>query len=335
LPTLVIDPTMRQAVPRKVQGKAMANAEQIKALVTSHSEGDDPRFYAVALQIAAREARAGRTRVAEEIREAVEEAKKRAGAGRARAQILSISQPRGELAGLLTAEQAKARLSDMVLTAAVRERLREHGLSAMRKLLLIGPPGTGKTFTASVLAGELGLTLFTIQLHALITKFMGETAAKLHLVFDTISKSRAVYFFDEFDALGGERASAHDVGEMRRVLGSLLGFIERDASESLIVAATNHPRLLDRALFRRFDSVIEYDLPALDVTEQLMRNRLATLDTQGMEWAVVVEASKGLSHADVARACEDAAKQAVLGRSTSVATGMLVGALNDRRGAAG
>jgi SpoVK/Ycf46/Vps4 family AAA+-type ATPase len=326
----------------------MANAEQIKALVTSHSEGDDPRFYAVALQIAAREARAGRTRVAEEIREAVEEAKKRAGAGRARAQILSISQPRGELAGLLTAEQAKARLSDMVLTAAVRERLervleeqrhqdrlREHGLSAMRKLLLIGPPGTGKTFTASVLAGELGLTLFTIQLHALITKFMGETAAKLHLVFDTISKSRAVYFFDEFDALGGERASAHDVGEMRRVLGSLLGFIERDASESLIVAATNHPRLLDRALFRRFDSVIEYDLPALDVTEQLMRNRLATLDTQGMEWAVVVEASKGLSHADVARACEDAAKQAVLGRSTSVATGMLVGALNDRRGAAG
>ena len=101
----------------------MANAEQIKALVASHSDGDDPRFYAVALQIAAREARAGRTRVAEEIRDAVGEAKKRVGAGRAKAQILSITQPRGELAGLLTAEQPKARLSDMVLAPAVRERL--------------------------------------------------------------------------------------------------------------------------------------------------------------------------------------------------------------------
>lgn len=326
----------------------MANAEQIKALVASHSEGDDPRFYAVALQIAAREARAGRARVAEEIRKAVDEAKGRSGASRARAQILSIAQPRGDLAGLLTADQSKARLSDMVLSQALRERLervleeqrhqdrlREHGLSPMRKLLLIGPPGTGKTLTASVLAGELGLTLFTIQLHALITKFMGETAAKLHLVFDAITKSRAVYFFDEFDALGSQRASAHDVGEMRRVLGSLLVLIERDTSESLIVAATNHPDLLDRALFRRFDSVIEYGLPGAETAEQIARNRLATLDTSAMDWTAVVEASNGLSHADVARACEDAAKVAVLARQTSVGTGMLVGALNDRRGTAG
>ena len=205
----------------------------------------------------------------------------------------------------------------------------------MRKLLLTGPPGTGKTLTASVLAGELGQTLYTIQLHALITKFMGETAAKLHLVFDAISKSRAVYFFDEFDALGGERASAHDVGEMRRVLGSLLGFIERDTSESLIVAATNHPHLLDRALFRRFDSVVEYDIPSPEIAESLMRSRLATLDATGMDWSAAVEASKVLSHADVSRACEDAAKRAVLAHSTSVTTGMLISALNDRRGAAG
>lgn len=326
----------------------MANAEQIKALVASHSEGDDPRFYAVALQIAAREARAGRSRVADEIRRAVEEAKKRSSSSRAKAQILSLAQPRGELAGLLLADHPSARLSDLVLAQAVRERLervleeqrqqdrlREHGLSPKRKLLLTGPPGTGKTLTASVLAGELHLPLYTIQLHALFTKFMGDTANKLGLVFEAIARSRAVYLFDEFDALGGERASSHDVGEMRRVLGSLLVFIERDASESLIVAATNHPHLLDRALFRRFDSVIEYTLPSAELAEQVMRARLATLDTSSVDWPQAVKAAEGLSHADIARACEDTAKSVVLGRQTSVATGMLVAALGDHRGTPG
>ena len=115
--------------------------------------------------------------------------------------------------------------------------------------------------SASALAGELHLPLFTIVLDGLITKFMGETAAKLRLIFEAISQTRGVYLFDEFDALGSERASGNDVGEIRRVLNSFLQFLEQDQSDSLIVAATNHPKLLDRALFRRFDDVIEFALP--------------------------------------------------------------------------
>src|SRR6185503_21230260 len=99
---------------------------------------------------------------------------------------------------------------------------------------------------------------------------MGETAAKLRLVFDAIQQTRAVYLFDEFDALGGERTSKNDVGEIRRVLNSFLQFLEQDESDSLIIAATNHPQLLDRAVFRRFDTVIQYGLPSKAAAESVM-----------------------------------------------------------------
>ena len=95
--------------------------------------------------------------------------------------------------------------------------------------------------TAGALAGELHLPLFTIVLDGLITKFMGETAAKLRLVFDAMQATRGVYFFDEFDAIGARRSERQDVGEIRRVLNSFLQFLEQDGSHGLIVAATNHP----------------------------------------------------------------------------------------------
>ena len=203
-----------------------------------------------------------------------------------------MAQPRGELAGLLTVGYPKTRVADMALEDDLRqridrvlveqrqrERIREHGFAPLRKLLLVGPPGTGKTMTAAALAGELGLPLFTIQLDGLITKYMGETAAKLRLVFDAMQATRGVYLFDEFDALGGQRGGGNDVGEIRRVLNSFLQFLEMDDSDSLVIGATNHVKLLDRALFRRFDAVLEYELPSQQIATQVMRARLGLLDT--------------------------------------------------------
>ena len=166
-----------------------------------------------------------------------------------------------------------------------QQNLRDHGLQPRRKLLLVGPPGSGKTMTAAVLAGELHLPLFTIVLDGLITKFMGETAAKLRLVFDAMQATRGVYFFDEFDAIGARRGERQDVGEIRRVLNSFLQFLEQDESHGLIVAATNHPELLDKALFRRFDDVIEYSVPDAVLAEALLRARLDRFDTRGLAWS--------------------------------------------------
>src|SRR5260370_674711 len=185
--------------------------------------------------------------------------------------------------------------------------------------------------TASAIAGELHLPLFTIMLEGLITKFMGETAAKLRLVFDAIRQTQGVYLFDEFDALGSHRTQSNDVGEIRRVLNSFLQLLEKDASKSIVVAATNHPEMLDRALFRRFDDIIEYELPNAALAEEILRRRLAMFQTADVEWSRVLPEAQGLSHADLARASEEAAKRAVLGGSTRITSETLLATLRERK----
>jgi SpoVK/Ycf46/Vps4 family AAA+-type ATPase len=313
----------------------------MRALVRSHADGDDAEFYSIALQVAASAAKSGRGRFALELRDLIEAVRMepRRSVGRP----TPIAQPRGELAGLLSVEYPTTRIADLVLEAAVSERLalvlleqrqqdqlQAKGFRPLRRLLLVGPPGTGKTMTASALAGELHLPLFVIRLDGLITKFMGETAAKLRLIFDAMVEARGLYLFDEVDALGGERARTNDVGEIRRVLNSFLQFLEQDESESLLVAATNHPQLLDRAMFRRFDAVIDYPLPTAQVTIDVIRNRLALVQTTDLDWSRIADAGTGLSHAEVTLAAERAAKDAILAGLGAVTSAGLIKALAER-----
>ena len=217
----------------------MASAEQLKALLKSHIDGDDAHFYAVAMQVAAREAKLGHGKIAHELRALIDEAKMHKQPLTNGRKAVPIAQPRGELSSLLAVSYPKLRLSDMILDESVRDRLvriikehrqiakiRSYGLAPRKKLLLVGPPGTGKTMSAAVLAGELGLPLFVVRLDSLITKFMGETAVKLRLIFEAISQSRGVYLFDEFDSIGSQRSLSNDVGEIRRVLNSFLQLID-------------------------------------------------------------------------------------------------------------
>jgi len=185
--------------------------------------------------------------------------------------------------------------------------------------------------TASALAGDLKLPLFSVQLHGLITKFMGETAAKLSMVFDAMRDTRGIYLFDEFDAIGADRGTKNDVGEIRRVLNSFLQFLEQDDSDSMIIAATNYVAMLDEALFRRFDDVIHYDRPDEEQIDELIRNRLQLLLQKRPSWKQIREAALGLSHAEIGRACDDAAKDCILNERKQIDTPMLVGVLKERR----
>ena len=321
----------------------MATAEQVKALLKSYAAGDGEHFVSVAMQIAAHTARAGKGRLAQDLRDLVDEIKRKQAAGKVGGAV-PIARPTGELAGLLSVSYPKTRLAEMVLGGETREQLervvreyhqldvlREHGLAPRRKLLLIGPPGCGKTMSASALAGELKLPLFAVQLHALITKFMGETAAKLHLVFDAMRQARGVYLFDEFDAIGADRAAKNDVGEMRRILNSFLKFLEQDDSESLVIAATNYVAMLDEALFRRFDDVVHYEKPDGGQIVELVQNRLGRFRPEAPLPPKVQAAAAGLSHADIARACDEAAKDGILNGRQQVSTGYLVRALKGRQ----
>lgn len=302
----------------------MANAEQIKALIRSHGAGDDEHFRAVAMQIAAASAKKGNTQLARELRDLLDEVRRsQVPVGQPRA--VPIARPVGELASLVAASYPNQRIADMVLTDVVRHNLqqvveqhrqrdllRSHGLTPKRKLLLVGPPGCGKTMSAAAVAGECGLPLMAVQLHGLITKYMGETAAKLHLVFAAMGRTPGVYLFDEFDAIGAERGVRNDVGEIRRVLNSFLQFLERDDSDGIIIAATNFAGMLDKALFRRFDDIIRYGLPTADAVRHLVENRLTAFDITDVNWRMIQTAAKRLNHGEITRACEEAARQAVL-----------------------
>ena len=322
----------------------MASADQIKALIKSHVDGDNARFMVIAMQVAAAASRQGHGKFAEELKRLVDAA--RAKPLESMSTISSpvpVVQPRGELAGLLSAHYSKLKIGDLVLSTKIADKLRlvvvEHGqqhklrsfgLEPRRKLLLIGPPGTGKTMTASALAGEMRLPLFTIVLDGLITKYMGETAAKLRLIFDAIEKTRAVYLFDEFDAIAGRRHASNDVGEIRRVLNSFLQFLEQDSSGSIIIGATNHSELLDPAVFRRFDDVIEYNQPERYQINRLVEDRLSMLDFECADWEPVYKQSKGLSFADITNACNEAAKAAILADTNVVTTEDLMKKLSER-----
>lgn len=310
----------------------MASSEQVRALLKSHLSGDREHFVSVALQIAASAARSGDGKLAKELRDLADRIKTQQENGSS-AKSVPIAKPSGELAGVLSASYPKTRLSEMVLADETRarlenvtleykatDRLQSHGLSPRRKLLLVGPPGCGKTMTASALAGELNLPLFNVQLHGLITKYMGETAAKLHMIFQAMTQTRGVYFFDEFDAIGAERGAGNDVGEIRRVLNSFLQFLEQEESDSLILAATNHIAMLDDALFRRFDDVIQYLPPTESQFKHLVENRLSQFLGKRLGWKALWKTADGLSHAEICRACDDAAKTHVLQDTDGITT---------------
>lgn len=317
-------------------------ADHVKALVKRHMEGDEEGFYAVARQVAARAAREGKNVFASDLKELIDSATSRGVAPQAR--TVPLQQPRGELAGLMSVAYPDVGLSAMTLTDEIRSRLErtiteqrraeelmERGLTPIHRLLLLGPPGTGKSMSASALAFELKLPLFTIQLDVLISKYMGETAAKLRLVFDAIAETRGVFLFDEFDALGAHRTATNDVGEVRRILNSFLQLLEYASPLSLIVAATNHPNLLDTALNRRFDLVVEYARPDSGDALSVIKRRLSLLDTKGVKWEQVAGHTKELSHAELVRAAEAAAKQVVLAGRKRVTTTSLVESLRERR----
>lgn len=321
----------------------MVKSDQIKALIRSFAEGDADRFYRVALQVAADEARRGHTTVAKELREAIDSSREHSLTNpptkpvplvRAPAEldeVVTVSYPSVRLGGMVLAEDTEQSLERLLAEHRQRARLEKYALQPRRKLLLVGPPGTGKTMTARVLAAELKLPLFEVRLESLITKYMGATAAKLRIVFDAMKRQRGVYLFDEFDSLGPERSAANDVGEIRRVVNSFLQFLEADDSDSIIVAATNHPQLLDRALFRRFDDIVRYEMPDEAQCAALIDNTLSEFVLHASTLKEASASAIGLSHADVTSASRDAAKVVVLAGGNTIDSEVLSAAFERRK----
>jgi SpoVK/Ycf46/Vps4 family AAA+-type ATPase len=323
------------------------SANHILALLNSHADGDEDQFLSIAMQVAAQEARQGRPDTADKLKRAVQKArdKNRRTKPIGGQSPIQLARPRGELQELVESSYPKVKLSNMVLSDDVSSRLskivrqqqnrailREHGQKPTTHMLLVGPPGTGKTMTASALAGELHLPLFTVRLEALFSRYFGETAGKLRLFFDQVAQTRGVYLLDEFDAIGARRGDPNDVGEIRRVLNSVLAFMEEpNSTDSLVVAATNHVEILDGALARRFDEVTEYKLPDLSGARSVVEHRLGKFKFGAKAWATLENSFEGLSQGELVRAADAVVKDAILEGVKKVSPEALQEALENRQ----
>ncbi|KZS42934.1 ATPase [Aquimarina aggregata] len=312
----------------------MATAEQIKSLLQSHYKNDNERFTSIALQVAAHEARKGNMSIAKDIKSLVDKSKsggfKVIKLNKDISDLVLVYHPENRLNELILSNEVSNKLQRILEEYKQRDKIQKFGLDNRRKVLLSGLPGTGKTITASAIAGELKLPLYVIMMDKLMTKYMGETALKLRQIFDMMVSNRGVYLFDEFDAIGAERARDNEVGEMRRVLNAFLQFIEQDTSDSIIFGATNNIKILDSALFRRFDDIIHYSIPNKEEIKELILLKLSNFLGK-FNFDKVITVAKGLSHAEITNACNDSLKEIILTNKKVISQQLLIQMLQDRK----
>lgn len=311
----------------------MATADQIKSLVMAYVDQDDDKFKTVVLQIAAHEAKLGHSAIAQELKRMMDKVgSRRSSIIKMNVQnpMLQYSVPDCSLRELIVSTSINEKINKIITEYRNRKKLYSFGLSNRRKLLIEGASGTGKTMTASVIATELELPLFTVQVDKLVTKFMGETSTRLRQIFESMESMPGVYLFDEFDAIGADRSLDNEVGEMRRILNAFLQFIEQDASDSIIIAATNNQKMLDQALFRRFDEVLHYELPEENEIRRLFEYKFDTFGKTIRITSEIVDSAKGLSQAEISKVCDDVIKDSIL-FDTEIQASDIVSLLHERQ----
>ena len=312
----------------------MATSEQLLALIKAHYEGDAERVKILSLQIAAHEAKIGHNLFANSIKDIVMKHDSFTLVNKTKpieSTLITVKSSQNRKSDLIVSEKLEKQIENIILEFTQRAKLNQNGYNNRRKILLEGLPGTGKTLTASVLSSELKLPLYIVQTDKLISKYMGETGSKLRQIFDSISINTGVYFFDEFDSIGSDRASDNDVKEMHRVLNLFLQFIEQDISDSIIIAATNSGSLLDQALFRRFDDVLRFNLPTETEIKRLFELKLSKFKSKSLIDNDIISLAVGLCHADITKACENAIKQTILSDKKQVEQAVLKDMIQERK----
>lgn len=329
--------------------------ELVRKLILAHAKGDDEAFRAAADEYIAEERRKNHHVLARDLERALAHESERNGNGvlqTLNASLSLLGVPESELphdkdrgAPLVEVIDPRREIMDLVLTSSVCDSLlrivteqrkgdvlRSYGLRPSGKVLFCGPPGCGKTVAAEALAQALALPLVLVRFDAVISSYLGETAANLRKVFTFARSRRMVMLFDEFDAIGKHRTAVEEHGELKRVVNSFLQLLDSFRGESLLIAATNHQGLLDPALWRRFDEIVAFDVPDAAAIIELLRRHLYQV---GLAPGVVLEERVrellGCSHADIERIALDAVKQTVLSGQARIHTDVLDQAIQRQR----
>ena len=227
--------------------------------------------------------------------------------------LLDLREPVRRLEDAVLSDETRSAVDEVLQEHHHQERLASYGLRPADRLLHYGPPGCGKTLTAEVIASELGLPLAVVRVDAVVSSYLGETAANLRKVFDFATANAAVVLFDEFDALAKERTDETEHGELRRVVNAVLQMMDAYTGRSMLIAATNHEGILDLAVWRRFEEVLWFEPPNLEQLRRLLALKLRGVRREfEVEDATVTAMFKGMTHADVERVLRRAIKDMVL-----------------------
>jgi SpoVK/Ycf46/Vps4 family AAA+-type ATPase len=322
----------------------MASGDLLKRLFASYRRGDSKEFFTAAKELIAEEEQRNHHVLAQDLQKILENGNNRPVSSIQRFDLDQLPQDRERGTTLLEIRTPQRYLDELIVSSELHDQidivlteyrslqvLQANNLKARQKLLLAGPPGCGKTLCAEVIASELGLPLIYTRFDAVISSYLGETAANLRKVFDYAQRGTWVVFFDEFDAIGKSREDVEDHGELKRVVNTFLQLLDNFVSESIFIAATNHERLLDRALWRRFDDILFFDRPTVDQIRTLIDIKLSSFRHQELNIDNFVELMAGWSHADVERVCLEAMKIGVLIQQTIITDEIFMSAYERQR----
>lgn len=305
----------------------MARGEILRKLFLSFSQNEREVFYAAAMELIQEEKSKNHTLLARDLEKILQNGHSKSLASDNSPWYQYPDVPKDKETGfslidirqfdltwdkVILSEENLDILQRVTLENRKQEVLEAHGLKPKSKLLFCGPPGCGKTLTAKVLSSVLGIPLVYVNLTAIFSSYLGETATNLKKVFDYIERGEWVVLFDEFDAIARDRNTPNEHGEVKRLVNSLLQLIDTSNSKSLFIAATNHEFLLDKAVWRRFDEVLFFAKPDLELRISLFTQYLSRIRYSAINLSDLASSLEDITGADIERICVDAIKSAIL-----------------------
>jgi len=307
----------------------MARADLLVNLVKAGIAGDTQGARTVAEAIIAEERGKQHTVLAERLDQVVRHGMRQRPPGQTAErhpakELLYDLVPERRIEDLILPKTAERACRQLITEQQKASQLRAQGLSPRHRVLLVGPPGNGKTSLAESLAEALAVPFLVVRYDAIVASYLGETATRLRRVFEYARTIPCVLFFDEFDAVGKERGDTHETGEIKRVVASLLMQMDDLPSSTVIVAASNHPELLDRATWRRFQIRVTLPAPTAAALEAYLARFLSSLSAPaGISARALVKKIGLVSYAEAEEFCLDVRRQLVLEGETATVKGVI------------